>query len=94
MMWTGWSAARAAGHALWPQHHRRRDQVCDQKLADKPSLNLRGTYGSYDQADGVITASTPVTKDGLVRIGGSFARLTRAVSARTSPPGRTITTRT
>jgi iron complex outermembrane receptor protein len=38
---------------------------------------LRGTYGSYNQADGVITASTPVDKDGLVRVGGSFARLTR-----------------
>jgi iron complex outermembrane receptor protein len=47
------------------------------KLADDPMLHLRGTYGSYNQADGVITASAPVTSDGVLRIGGSLARLTR-----------------
>ncbi|MDE2405144.1 MAG: TonB-dependent receptor [Sphingomonadales bacterium] len=47
------------------------------KLDDRPHVSLRGTYGSYDQADGVITASAPVTSDGMLRIGGSFARLTR-----------------
>jgi iron complex outermembrane receptor protein len=44
------------------------------KLDDKAHVALRGTYGSYNQADGVITASTPVDKNGLVRVGGSFAR--------------------
>ncbi|MBS0254594.1 MAG: TonB-dependent receptor [Proteobacteria bacterium] len=47
------------------------------KLADKPTLSMRGSYGSYHQADGVITASTPLTSDGVVRAGGTFARLTR-----------------
>lgn len=47
------------------------------KLDDKAHVQLRGTYGSYNQADGVITASTPLDKNGLVRVGGSFARLTR-----------------
>jgi iron complex outermembrane receptor protein len=39
-------------------------------------LSARGTYGSYNQADGVITASTPIGS-GVVRVGGSVARLTR-----------------
>ncbi len=47
------------------------------RIANKPTATIKGTYGSYDQADGIITASTPVTKDGLIRIGGSLARLTR-----------------
>ncbi|MBS0481537.1 MAG: TonB-dependent receptor [Proteobacteria bacterium] len=47
------------------------------KLDDSFHLAARGTYGSYNQADGVLTVSTPVTSDGLVRVGGSLARLTR-----------------
>lgn len=39
------------------------------------SLKLRGTYGTYDQADGVLTVSVPVHD--IVRIGGSVARLSR-----------------
>lgn len=39
------------------------------------SLKVRGTYGTYDQAEGVVTASTPLGD--LVRIGGSVARLSR-----------------
>jgi len=39
------------------------------------SVKLRASYGSYDQADGVITASAPIND--LVRVGGSFARLSR-----------------
>ena len=46
------------------------------KIGTDPRLSLRGTYGSYDQADGVVTASTPVG-DGTLRLGGSLARLTR-----------------
>ena len=46
------------------------------RLSDSPSLAARATYGSYDQADGVITASTPVGS-GVLRIGGSLARLSR-----------------
>lgn len=47
------------------------------KLKDVPTASARATYGSYQQLDGVITASTPITKDGLIRIGGSAARLSR-----------------
>ncbi|MCJ1962643.1 TonB-dependent receptor [Novosphingobium mangrovi (ex Hu et al. 2023)] len=40
-----------------------------------PSIKVRGTLGTYDQADVVVTASTPLTD--LIRVGGSFARLSR-----------------
>ena len=46
------------------------------RLADSPSLSARATYGSYDQADGVLTASTPIGA-GVLRVGGSLARLSR-----------------
>jgi iron complex outermembrane receptor protein len=46
------------------------------RLSDTPTLSLRGTYGNYDQADGVVTASVPVG-DGTLRFGGAFARLSR-----------------
>ncbi|MEY4240188.1 MAG: hypothetical protein RL339_2789 [Pseudomonadota bacterium] len=46
------------------------------KIDNDPRLSLRGTYGTYNQADGVITASTPVG-DGTLRLGGSLARLSR-----------------
>ncbi|PXW78152.1 iron complex outermembrane receptor protein [Blastomonas natatoria] len=39
------------------------------------SLKVRGTYGTYDQAEGVITASAPIGD--LVRVGGTVARLSR-----------------
>jgi iron complex outermembrane receptor protein len=45
-------------------------------------MPLRGTYGSYNQADGVITASTPLDKNGLVRVGGSLRADARRLSAR------------
>jgi len=47
------------------------------RLSDKAHFAARATYGSYNQLDGVITASTPVGSDGVLRIGGSLARLTR-----------------
>ena len=46
------------------------------KLPNELRLGARATYGSYNQADGVLTASTPIGS-GLVRVGGSVARLTR-----------------
>ncbi len=46
------------------------------RLSDSPSLSARATYGSYDQADGVLTASTPIGA-GVLRVGGSLARLSR-----------------
>ncbi len=39
-------------------------------------LRIRGTVGTYEQADLVLTGSAPVG-DGTVRIGGSAARLSR-----------------
>ncbi|MDE1466487.1 TonB-dependent receptor [Aurantiacibacter sp. D1-12] len=45
------------------------------ELPDETSIRLRGTVGSYERAEGVVTASTPITDD--VRIGASVARLSR-----------------
>ncbi|RVQ69333.1 TonB-dependent receptor [Croceicoccus ponticola] len=45
------------------------------RLPADPSVKIRGTYGSYDQADVVVTASTPLTES--LRIGASGARLSR-----------------
>jgi len=39
------------------------------------SLKLKGTYGSYDRADGIVTVSAPVGD--ILRVGGSVARLSR-----------------
>lgn len=47
------------------------------QLSDTPHLSARGTYGTDEQADGVVTVSTPVTPGGVLRIGASIARLTR-----------------
>jgi iron complex outermembrane receptor protein len=46
------------------------------RLGDDPTLNLRATYGSYNQADGVISGSVPIG-DGTIKIGGAVARLSR-----------------
>ena len=46
------------------------------RIGASPSLALRATYGTDDQADGVITAGLPIG-DGTFRVGGSFARLSR-----------------
>jgi iron complex outermembrane receptor protein len=45
------------------------------RLPDETRLKVRGTYGSYDQADLIVTASTPLSD--TVRIGASGARLSR-----------------
>ena len=44
-------------------------------LPDETSLMVRGTYGSYDQADLIVSASTPVSDN--LKIGVSGARLSR-----------------
>ncbi len=46
------------------------------KLPNRAALSLRAAYGSYNQADGVISASVPVG-DGTLRLGGAVAKLTR-----------------
>ncbi|MBN8819968.1 MAG: TonB-dependent receptor [Sphingomonas sp.] len=38
-------------------------------------LKLKGTLGTYDQADGIVTVSAPIGS--MVRVGGSLARLSR-----------------
>ncbi len=45
------------------------------RLPDEPSFKARATYGTYDQAEAVVTASMPISD--LVRIGASGARLSR-----------------
>jgi len=45
------------------------------ELPDDPSLQIRGAYGNYDQADLIVTASTPITDN--LKIGASGARLSR-----------------
>ncbi|MEH6660406.1 MAG: TonB-dependent receptor [Parasphingorhabdus sp.] len=45
------------------------------RLPDDVAVKIRGTYGSYDQADLVVTASAPLTDN--LRIGASGARLSR-----------------
>ena len=79
-------AARAAGHALRPQHHRRRGQICDHASCPTiPRSSSRATYGTYDQADGVVTASAPIGDD--VRVGG-IARAPLARRLRHEPDHR------
>jgi iron complex outermembrane receptor protein len=45
------------------------------RLPDHFEANLKATYGSYNQADGIVSVSTPIND--MVRIGVSGARLTR-----------------
>lgn len=45
------------------------------RLPDDPSFKARATYGSYDQADLILSASMPLSDS--VRIGASGARLSR-----------------
>lgn len=45
------------------------------RLPDERQVKVRGTYGSYDQADLIVTASTPISDS--FRIGASGARLSR-----------------
>ena len=47
------------------------------RLGRDPSLSIRGTLGTYQQADLVVSASTPVADNSLVRAGASVARLSR-----------------
>jgi iron complex outermembrane receptor protein len=47
------------------------------RLPRDAEFRLRGTLGTYQQADLVATASTPVGDDRVLRLGGSLARLSR-----------------
>ena len=56
------------------------------RLAAKPSASLRATYGTYTQADGVVSVGLPVG-DGTLRLGASLARLTRDGFGRNTTTG-------
>ncbi|MEO5938026.1 MAG: TonB-dependent receptor [Sphingomonas sp.] len=45
------------------------------RLSDDFSASVRGTYGSYNQADGIVSLSAPIGS--MLRVGVSGARLTR-----------------
>ncbi len=45
------------------------------RLPDTPELRIRATYGTYDQADLVVTGSAPISD--MFRVGASVARLSR-----------------
>ena len=68
-------AARAAGHALRTQHHRRRGQIRDPPAAAGIRAQGARDIRHLRPAEGVVTASAPVGD--LVRVGGSVARLSR-----------------
>jgi len=44
------------------------------RLADHPELSIKGTYGSYNELDGIVSASTPLGNSGF-KLGVSGARL-------------------
>ena len=44
-------------------------------LPQDPSLDIRATYGTYNQLDGVVSGSAPVGD--IVRVGAAVAKLTR-----------------
>ncbi|HEX8486653.1 TonB-dependent receptor plug domain-containing protein, partial [Sphingomonas sp.] len=46
------------------------------RLGDEPTLRVRASYGTFNQADGVISGSVPIG-NGTIKIGGALARLTR-----------------
>ncbi|PAX07549.1 TonB-dependent receptor [Sphingomonas lenta] len=46
------------------------------RLGDEPTARVRASYGTYDQADLVVSASTPIG-DGTVKVGVAGARLSR-----------------
>ena len=45
------------------------------RMPQEFALKARATYGTYDQAEGVVTASAPLNE--IIRVGGSIARLSR-----------------
>lgn len=50
------------------------------RLSGDPTLRLRGTIGTYEQADLIVSGSTPLAPEGAanaLRIGTSLARLSR-----------------
>src|SRR6186997_76012 len=46
------------------------------RLSDEPEVRVRANYGSYDQADLILSGSAPFV-DGAIKVGASMARLSR-----------------
>ncbi|MBX3563085.1 MAG: TonB-dependent receptor [Sphingomonas sp.] len=46
------------------------------RIGSDPTAKIRGAYGSYNQADIVVSASSPIGDTGF-KVGGAFARLSR-----------------
>ncbi|KQN19471.1 TonB-dependent receptor [Sphingomonas sp. Leaf33] len=46
------------------------------RLGNDPTIMAKGTYGSYNQIDGVLSGSVPLGDSGF-KLGGAVARLTR-----------------
>ncbi|RYY26277.1 MAG: TonB-dependent receptor [Sphingomonadales bacterium] len=46
------------------------------RIGDDPQMKVRGAYGSYNQADLVVSGSTPLGDSGF-KVGAAFARLSR-----------------
>ena len=63
------------------------------RLAADPTLRVRGTVGTYEQADLVVSASTPLSRPGP-RSAHRSRGCRATASARISPPASTITTAT
>ena len=57
------------------------------RLGDDPTISARATYGSYDQADGVVSGSIPLIGT-TVKIGGALARLSRGGFGRNLTTGQ------
>jgi len=57
------------------------------RLGDSPELQVRGTVGTDEQADLIVTAGVPIG-DGTVRIGASGVRLSRDGFGRNLTTGR------
>ena len=57
------------------------------RIANDFSLAARATYGTYNQAEGVVTVGVPVG-DGTLRFGGSLARLSRGGFGRNLTTGQ------
>jgi len=47
------------------------------RIPNEPELRIRGTIGTDEHADLVVSASSPVGEEGILRFGGAVARLSR-----------------
>ena len=86
-------AARPAGHALRPQHDRRRDQICDPQHPDRRPARQPSHQSRHATARPI---SSPRHRRPLTRrsVGAAVARLSSNGFGKNLTTARTITTRT